>query len=742
MTTAAAGGSVASGTTKSADGKRQRNTSPRAAAGKTVQPVASGREGLSHVEDFLQSLARAVRQFHTYPAASPRCVQAVEECHRALALIDLDTLPCVVSPHALLVNGETVGRGTLIEHELARRLYEARCQALEISRAATVRDIARLCTELTARLDGDAPPLGERLHNHGVEQILVSAAYDPQMLDVSAPAPLCASVELNRQRSQATHATGRVTHLYPADKGWVRVDPGVPTREVTLSGLAVLVEDPASLAQMLSRLVSSPGEAPLAPGDALEERCEDVARLYTSLDPAAARARFAKLASTVLSLEPKQRRRLLSDTVLPALVDGRPEGELLRNFSDVDLADALSLFLDVETAAPELLSTALDRLQLSPARRDVVAPLLEERIRARQGAHAGDRRNDAALQERTQQLIRVVTGDASFDGFAAFDLCIDDSTEAVIAGTNDAIVSTNLVDARLTCVSQLIVLTPNPEIVERLLRDATRLLGELERTNAWTQLASQLAALQRTATVFRESRVEVSAAIASAIESFFTPNRFGRLLTMYEAGGEDRATANAVISACGASLTGAVLRSVQDASRDKRILQLMCDHAATFAPAIAKSLDEFGIPQRVAAIQALGAAGRGFESHISRQLAHPSEVVVREALRALGRIASDDAAEMVTRFVLRQGAAGAVAAEDVIWQFSPIATHHCLRSLLRQRQFVAANPEFTLRLLQRTDRFEPSKLSDVLTPLRSLRFRFWNRPLAQIGRRAAELLTT
>jgi hypothetical protein len=742
MTRAAAGGSLASDTAKSADGTRQRNAPPRAAAGKTVQPASSGREELSRVEEFLQSLARAVRQFHTYPAASPRCVEAVEECHRALALIDLDLLPCVVSPHELLVNGDAFGRGTLIEHELARRLSEARCHALEISRGATARDVAHLCTELAARLENNVRPLGERLHNRGVERIQVSAAYEPQMLDVSAPAPLCASVELNRQRSQATHGAGRVTHLYPADKGWVRVDPGVPTRGVTLSGLAVLVEDPASLAQMLSKLVSSPGEPLLAPGDALEERCEDVARLYTSLDPAVARARFAKLASTVLSLEPTQRRRLLSNSVLPALVDGRPEGELLRDFSDVDLADALSLLLDVETAAPELLSTALDRLQLSPARRETVGPLLEERIRARHGADAGDRRNDAALQERTQQLIRVVSGDASFDDFAAFDLCIDDSTEAIIAGTSDAISATNLVDARLTCVSQLMVLNPNPEIVERLLRDATRLLGELERTNAWPQLASQLTALQRTATVFRESRAEVSAAIVSTIESFFTPSRFGRLLTMYEAGGEDRVVANAIIAACGPSLTGAVLRSVQDASRDKRILQLVCDHAVTFAPAIAGTLDELTIPQRVAAIQALGAAGRGFEPYISRQLAHPSEVVVREALRALGRIASDDAAEMVTRFVLRQGTSGAVAAEDVIWQFSPIATHHCLRSLLRQRQFVVDNPGFTLRLLQRTDRFEPSKLSDVLTPLKSLRFRFWNRPLAQIGRRAAELLPT
>src|SRR5688500_4523271 len=125
--------SARSGSGKPVDGTRPR-THAAAPMSKTTQPAAAGGDEASRVEEFLQSLARAIRQFHTYPATSPRCVEAVEESHRALALVEVDTLPCVVSPHELLVNGGAVGRGTLIEHELARRLYEARCQALEITR--------------------------------------------------------------------------------------------------------------------------------------------------------------------------------------------------------------------------------------------------------------------------------------------------------------------------------------------------------------------------------------------------------------------------------------------------------------------------------------------------------------------------------------------------------------------------------------------------------------------------------
>jgi hypothetical protein len=737
MATVAARGSSTpgAGPGKSGDAQAPRGTAQ--AAARTTDPANRNRDDLSGIEEFLQLLARAIRQFHTYPATSPRCVDAIEECHRALSAVDAESLTCIVSPRELLISGMAIGRGTLVEQELARRLYEARCQTLDIDRAANRRDLACLCTALSARQDGSTALLADRLRDQGVDRISVGSAYQPELLDIAPTAEACVAVEHDRLKQDAQPAAGRVGHLYPADKGWVRVDPGLPLRQITLCGLARLVEDPGSLAQMISRLAGGSTDAPLSPADALEQRCEDVARLYTSLDPAVARARFSTLAAAVLTLESQQRRRLLSTTVLPALIDGRPEGDLLRDFPDVDLADALSLLLDVETAAPELLTSALDRLHLSPERRDMMAPLLEERIHARAADAPTARHNDEALRERTQQLIRVVNG-GSFHDYAAFDLCIDDATEQVIAQTNDVMHATHFADTQLGCVSALIALNANPETVERLLREATRLLGEIERTESWTELTVRLEALQTTSKALRDSRPDVSAAITTAIDAFYTPARFGRLLAMYEAGGDDRATANRLVTAAGPSLTTAVVRALQDGSGDKRVLQLVCDHATMFAAALARLLDDLPVPQRIAAIRALAAAGRGFEPNIGRQLADQNEGVVREAVRALTRIGSDEAAEFITRHVQRAGA-GSVA-EEALWHFAPGITRHCVRSLLRNRQFVLSHPDVTLRLLERVDRLEPSKLSDVLTALASLRYRFWSPRLSRIGRKAAALL--
>ena len=156
---------------------------------------------------------------------------------------------------------------------------------------------------------------------------------------------------------------------------------------VSLPDLAILVDDPTTLATMLLRLADDgPEGSAVTPATALERKFSDVTKLFSVLEPRLARVMFAKLAGAVLSLDTNRRQNLLQKTVLPGLLDGEPDGAVLQDFPDVDLADALSLLLDVETAAPELLATALNRLELTAERRESMATLLEERVRTRLGA--------------------------------------------------------------------------------------------------------------------------------------------------------------------------------------------------------------------------------------------------------------------------------------------------------------------------------------------------------------------
>ena len=131
---------------------------------------------------------------------------------------------------------------------------------------------------------------------------------------------------------------------------------------------------------MLLRLTDDEADTQ-SPAEALAQKFSDVATLFGALDPRVARVMFSRLATAVLELNPERRQMLLRRTILPGLLDGRVEGEVLKDFPDLDLADSLCLLLDLETAAPEVVTGALARLDLQPERHNAMLPLIRERCR-------------------------------------------------------------------------------------------------------------------------------------------------------------------------------------------------------------------------------------------------------------------------------------------------------------------------------------------------------------------------
>jgi hypothetical protein len=142
------------------------------------------------VEDFLQLLARAVRQFHTYPATSPLCTDAIAASQKVLASLDTrDRLSFRVTPRDVVVDHVATGAGTVVEQELVRRLHRAHVSALDIDRGASTRDLSRFCTDVL-RCDDLAKSkttLSELLAEHGVDTIAVQVAHRPEVLQVGAP---------------------------------------------------------------------------------------------------------------------------------------------------------------------------------------------------------------------------------------------------------------------------------------------------------------------------------------------------------------------------------------------------------------------------------------------------------------------------------------------------------------------------------------------------------------------------
>jgi hypothetical protein len=700
--------------------------------------------GRKQIEDALKRLSRAVQQFHVYPAGSPTCVEAIRACRRALVALDCETLVCTVGVDVIVVDGESIGADGLIGRELAKRLWTADVASLEIRRDVTPRSLSRFCEALlAAQTQEGGSGLPRRLADDDIEGVSVRVAARPEILDLHATVPQRQLGEQQRQWRAVQDKRAPSAHLYPPERGWVRMDPGFDCQTLSLHDMAVLVDDPSILASMLDRLAgrtSANGDA----SNALVDHFGEIARIVEALEPSLARRAFARLGQAVLALDTKRRTRLLESTVLPGLLEGRAEGALLHALPDVNLADALALILDAETAAPELLLAALDRLNLSVERRDVVVPLLEERIRTHAASTDATRQRDTALEERAQRLVRVVTGEAkSFREFVGLDLAMDRETEGVLASTQGSIDSTDGALARLHCTVALVRQSRNADAIGQLMPSVVSLLSALAREDRWHDVASVLTALSAYGEVVEGSHPEAAEVVRAGLASVVDVDFIERLARLHEDTAVGRAAVGAMVGALGSALARPAIECLaRDLGTDSggRIADLLSAHAARFAPVLTVLLPGLQTAVAVAVVRALGRAASGSEWLLAQQLDRGDEQVVREVLRALVRIGSPAAAQAVVAHLQREGAAGLATAEGALWSFRPELSRAGARELLAQPQFVARHGALTLRILDRLAQVGTTGVEHTLTTLTPLRLRFWNPSLARIGRRARSLL--
>jgi len=699
------------------------------------------------VEEFLQLLARAVRQFHTYPATSPLCTDAISACHKVLSSLDgRDRLACRVTPHELIVDDIGIGSGTIIEHEVVRRLHRAHVAALDIDRIASQRDLSRFSTDVL-RCDDLArskTTLSELLAEHGVETIAPHLAHRPEMLEVGTPAPARHQlVTRERRRRQALlAAAGPASYLYPPDKGWVRLDPSAVFDTISLVDLAILVDDPGEIASMLLRLTDDEAGAESREG-ALQQKFSDVSTLIAALDPPLARVMFSKLARAVLELAPARRTDLLRRTILPGLLDGRADGAVLRDFPNVDLAESLCLLMDLETAAPGLLTTALDRLDLPAERREVVAPMMEARLRG-EPAPPADAGREPGIDRHVRRLIRVKpTAGKSFADFAAFDLSIDDETRAMLGGIGESIARTDMPVTRLRFLLDLIRLEPSPALADAFMRRTLTALGELDRAARQPELAAWAVQYGRLAEGLRASRPDVADAIASALADFCTPERAIALSDLYAADGGGQARANELVCAFGTAMAPAFVALLDDPdmrARARALVPLMCEHARLLAPALARRLGHCGVAAARTIIKVLGFAGAGHEAALAEQLQHGDDQVVRDALQALAHIGSTRAAGIVGVHLRRGASSVRAAAEEALRHFPPAAAAAALRDLLASREFILEHPQIAVRLIDRAGQVGLTDLQPAMRALMPLRFRFWNPALVRVALKARTMI--
>ena len=698
--------------------------------------------------DFFQLLARAVHQFHTYPPTSPLCTDAIAACHAAFMALELEEpLTIRIGKRELLLEDEGIGRGTIIEQQLWRPLHRARVAAVEIRPDVALRDWSQFCPIVAASLrqSRQSANLSELLLDAGVGAIIARVTPRPELFEVGAPpAPMQVVVDRERTRQSLLPASGPAQHLYPPDKGWVRVDPTVRYESISLLDLTVLINEPAELASMLTRLIDEDASDETSRAAALQHRYSDVVMLIGALDARLARILFSKLSRAVLSLDSDRRRALLKGAILPGLLDGRVNGEaVLWEFPDIDLADALCLLLDLDAASPHVLAMALDRLQLPDERRSALAPLIRARLHNdRASEHANDRWSAAGFDGVAASLTRI-TSDVSrnFSEFVAFDLSMSEQTSAGLTTVRDAIAATPGADAQIRCALSLARIEPNPVIVAATLNRVLPPLAQLLRADRWDVATQAVTELQSMAARLETSRPDVANAMREVLIRFCSHEFIVRLAQLASAA-DGRARAGAMIAAAGASLVPAWLELLDgqtERARARQLVPLMSECAAPLAPALAARLPLLNVDAACAALTVLAAAGAGHEEVIAEQVKSGDERRAREAMRALARIGSPKAAALIVKQIENGPPVVRPAAEEALWRLPQPLAFAKTHELLKRRDFVVHHPHAATRLLERAAQSADEGLAPVLQGLTSLRFHFWSPAVARVGAKAREL---
>jgi hypothetical protein len=705
-----------------------------------VRTDPPGTMSQSGIDPVVTALARAIQRHQAYPPDSPLCAEAVASCIRALqALADREAITFRSQLGRLTVDEDPVQSSPLVAGELSRRFRRAGIAAVTFDRETSAREIARFCRELVRRDDRHAAcePLQDALMHYGVERISVTTSPRAEVLELGVPAPSRLPLVAHQRARQAeAMTTGPAVHLYPPDKGWVRVDPASPLRETSLLDLVLLVEDPTALAGMLVQLSE---ESPMAdPADALAEKVEEISGLISRLEPTLVEQLFARLARSVLALDSDRRQQLLRDTVLPGLLEGRADGRLLRHFPDLELADSLSLLLDLQVAAPEMLRTAFERLDLPSERQARMKPIIDERVAARRReTRATDDLRPGAIDGLGDGGIRVEGTGKDFRTFTTFDLSLDPATRAALENIAAGVDATDLTLARLTCVRDVLAVEANPEVTAGLVALAGGLLGEIESRKDWLAYAALVSSFGTLAQSAHEERPEVAEQIRAMLAALATSDLCLQLAHLAEASPESGSQAAAVFAALGPEAGPSIADALGRADdRMRRALVKLAVQAPALTPALLPALAG---PDPIVVrhvVQIIAHVGPGVESTLAPLVAHADEWVARETCRALARIGTPEALAAVSAALTRGGRHHALA-EEALWRFPAPAARDEARRLLADRAFVRRQPGVARALLARFAEGDARQAAELARPLASLRFHVWRPSLMRLGQTAS-----
>lgn len=702
------------------------------------------REQIGAVEDFVARLHKALRLYGSYPASNPLCEDAARDCHAALRSATTSrSLTLAVGHDEILWEGDALLAAQRLGSELASLLHRLSIGTILVEANAGVPELGAFCEQLAAweQRREDRPASGQPPLLQGCPSIRVEPLQRLKVLDARklSDSRLMLVAHYGRSEGEGGTPIEGGGYLYPAGRAWVLVDSTSGISRISMVDLAFVLDDPPAFAQVLERLSGREDAVEVSQSAAFERNFREIAGLFAVLDGSLKERMLARLASSLLQLAPERRQRLLTDHVVPSLIQGRSDAAVLRHLPDGELAGALALTHRTR-GTTETLGRAIEHLELPAERSDRLFNLTMDKIRE---SEAGDTEDLAPGQIRGldgQTITLERDGVRDMRRFEAHDLSIDAATEARLRQVGTAIDGADETAQRLRCIGNVMWRETSGEATGALLEQVFSVFAELNKSRRWLDVARWTLRFMEMAQADKKLDPKVQAALHDGLGAMCSvPLVVGLLANAARDDAESRAALEQLVASLPENATEVLIELLRQRIDPPSVIDLMSRNATQFAESIRAHLNDADAFVVRSLLRILGSADPGYEMLVAAKMRHPDSMVAREAYRALAHMRTPKAVALVGDRLRKGDALEKRLAAATLVKFQAKMADQIAMGALRQEKFVRGDPTLAALLLKNVHSRSGPQLATILERLARYRFHIWRPDLARLGRQARAL---
>lgn len=701
------------------------------------------------IENFVLCLVKAVKVLHFYPESNPMCQRAVERFLDSFSRLSLrERVSLNVSATSLQIEDTYLPMNRPGLSRFARQLYLLGIEKLTFHPHLTVREVKKLGSVLS--LDpgevSDKGGICRVLEERGIERVEVTESRMPEIVEMEKDSAMLLTRVIDRFKKQNKNTgTGKQKSSPASEKSPLAaaVDLDVDLPSLSPTQIDELIDDPRRLARLFSRLSVHPRQDIGERGEVMEEKPGGVQQILEVLEDRPKENIFARFAASIIRMDTETRDGVIKDFLLPALLEARTEGEILRFFPDTDLARSLAFLEETGVSLPAALSRAIKNLHISERRKSTLLPLLEDELRQK-GCNTDD---IPLLQEkRRPSLSSRPYSDIDPDEFNQLNIMLNSQEKEMLEQLPDRIVQAGSPNIELHCLVNLVRLETDLEICRSFVSRISTLLEKLIEKQQWKDLAFWLTHLRRVVNS-HSNRGRRSATLVKEIFSTLAANGFIQEMAeeyLRARDHEEKERYFAILEALGDFAIPTLIHLLdteQHRSRRRTIMNTMLELAPSYSvdsllPHIHHS--HWYLVRNI--VWLLGRAGPGGEDILRQTLDCKHPRVRKEAIRSLGLIASPRAMHhLMCLLDSRDKTLRKMAIQHLSYMPCELLKPH-LRNLLFRKRFLRKGFSTSLRLIESLREVRDQDAQIILHRLSRLRFCFWSFKLAYLGWKARATL--